>query len=421
MSKTPAILTTIVLAISARADDAASHRKPTSANQKVYLLVCPPDDNDWERISTKLPWPKRKRMEIERAQRFFKVVPRSQVDESLYFDTYGLRFYVGSKKDLEKLKRLPVEGDNRVTTQGGLVRVVFAWRYREVGLQPQRIPVHGEAGKKLGTRSMVFIQGGEYTRTGRFYTSHMVGNEYLRPHKGDKYRVRVSSFHIDKHKVTNEEYARFLNDGNPGYWNPSPYDETITRKVGQVSNLPDDARQVGNLPHTDGRFIVEPKKARWPVVWVNWYQAVGYAEWAGKRLPTEAEWEFAAAGSEGRKYPWGQEEPDATRVNRSGQPYIPVDALPASATPEGVVGLMSIAAEWCANYYSDSYYDKAPKSGVLIDPQGPSRGDPKMDYRRMFKGWCMARKSEFFECSKRHARPPLLSSSIGFRCVKSAE
>ena len=388
------------LAVAATGVTAQKQSNREDQNDKVYLLVCPADDNDWKLISTDIAWPKRKQMEIDRAGRFFKVVRRSEVDESLYLNTWGLRFYVGSQADLEKLKQIPTSSDDRITSQD-LVRTVFGWRHRynEPGLEPQRIPVRGEAGRKLGTKDMAFVKAGEFTRTGEFHTSHFVGGKYLRPHKGDKYRVRVASFYIDKYKVTNEDYARFLNDGNPGYAISSPHNEAITRDE-------------------EGRFVVNPRQARWPVIWLNWYQAAGYAEWAGKRLPTEAEWEFAATGSEGRKYPWGNEEPDETRVNRSEQPYIPVDSLSASATPEGVVGPMSMAAEWCADFYSDTYYDKAPKSGVMIDPQGPAKG---WENRRMFKGWCMAPKSEFFECSKRHARPPLLGSAIGFRCVKSAE
>ena len=390
-----------LLALVATQTQAQKQASPAKQNDKVYLLVCPEDDNDWKVIPTDIAWPKRSQMEIDRAARFFKLVKRSDVDESLYFDTWGLRFYVGGRDDIQKLRQLPESSDDRITSQS-LVRTVFGWRHRVVGLEPQRIPVRGEAGKTLGTRNMALIKGGEYTRTGQFYTSHMVGNQYLRPHKGDRYRVRVSSFYIDRFKVTNEDYARFLNDGNPGYAMPSPHNDAITQ-------------------NDDGRFVASPEKARCPVIWLNWYQAAGYAEWAGKRLPTEAEWEFAATGSEGRKYPWGNEEPDETRINyprRSGKIAVPVDSLPASATPEGVVGLMSMAAEWCADFYSDAYYDKAPRGGVQVDPQGPAKG---WENRRMFKGWCMAPDSRFFECSKRHARPPLLGSAIGFRCVKSAE
>jgi len=214
--------------------------------------------------------------------------------------------------------------------------------------------------------------------------------------------VRVSDFYIDKYKVTNDEYCRFLNYGNLEYWNSAPW-----------SNIKRDK---------DGRFFVDKDKARWPVIAVNWYQAGGYARWAGKRLPTEAEWEFAAAGPEGRTYPWGNEPPDKTRgYSLTSGDYTPVDAFPAAATRDGVVGLAGNAAEWCADFYSHDYYDKAPKDGLLIDPKGPATGNAAQGYPRMFKGFCQGRSPEFLTCNKRHARAPLLTAAIGFRCAKSAE
>jgi formylglycine-generating enzyme required for sulfatase activity len=206
---------------------------------------------------------------------------------------------------------------------------------------------------------------------------------------------------IDKYKVANEEYCRFLNDGNPGYWNSAPW-----------SNI-----QRG----PDGRFTVDADKAKWPVNAVNWYQAAGYAEWVGKRLPTEAEWEFAAGGREGRTYPWGNEPPDTTRASVYDEPYAPVDALPRGATPEGVFDLAGNAAEWCADFFDFPSYEKAPPGGFLIDPTGPATGSPELGYARMFKGFCHGarRDPEFLQCIKRHARAPLLTAAITVRCVKS--
>ena len=324
----------------------------------------------------------------------FKAVARDKIDSNLSVDMVGLRLYVDSPRSLKWIREW---APRRSTIAGRLGNELM---YKS-GIEPDPIPVRGEAGGKNGMHEMVLIKGGEYERSGAYWRSESVA---VYRHQGDKYRVRVSPFWIDKFKVTTADYVEFLNDGNPGYWTPW---------------------HVRIVKDEDGRFAVaDPKFSNWPVVEINWYQATGYAKWAGKRLPTEAEWEFAAAGSEGRKYPWGNEEPDKMRANatflaRRGP--LPAVALPAGATPDGVFGMAGNTAEWIADYYSEKYYATAPSGGVLDNPTGPTHGDPRHGYMRMFKGFCIAaNRPEFFTCTKRHARPPLLtaSSGIGFRCVK---
>lgn len=370
--------------------------KNIDRGQKVFLLDCPTDENVWKLPPKGLYWKTLHKMLDEKAGQLIKVADCDRVDQSLYLDIEGLRLYVSSRECLKTFSQLPAECSDRITS-GYLIRNLLGRRHAETGIEPERIPVRGSAGKKLGTTGMVLIEGGEYIRPGHYYTSQ---SAELGQRSGEKYRVRVSSFYVDKYKVTNEEYCRFLNDGNPGYWNSATW-----------SNINRNA---------DGQFSVDADKAKWPVIAVNWYQAVGYAEWAGKRLPTEAEWEFAAGGSEGRKYPWGNERPDETRGTFVGD-YMPVDAHPAGATPAGVFDLAGNCAEWCADFYDVAYYETAPPDGVMIDPQGPVEGNSQNGYRRMFKGFCRGPNTpEFFQCNKRHARPPLLTAAVGIRCVLSA-
>lgn len=371
----------------------------TPPKGKTYLLVCPADKEAWKLPPKGLPWQElHKRLDYQSAQ-LIKVECRCGIDPKLFIDTEGLHLYVESPACLQMIQNLPLESSDQVTLSS-LVRNLLLRRYSETGVEPERVPVRGQAGKQLGTQGMVFIKGGEYVRTGHYYTSQ---SAELGERRGQRYRVRVSSFWIDKYQVTNEDYCRFLNDGHPGYWNSAPW-----------SNIKRDQT---------GRFFVAKDKARWPVVAVNWYQANGYAEWAGKRLPTEAEWEFAAGGSEGRKYPWGQEAPDKTRgyFHRDKEGYAAVDAFPAGATPAGVVGMVGNAAEWAADFFDFDYYEKAPPGGLLIDPKGPLRGNPKNGFARMFKGMCQGRVAEFLTCSKRHGRAPLMTAAITIRCVKDAD
>jgi len=411
-------LGTNALPRSAVAFDGERQRKDVHPSRKVYLLDCPEDESVWKLPPKGLHWQKLHQILDEKARQLIKVADRAKVDQSLYLDIEGLRLHMSSRKCLKTFKELPAESSERITS-GYFIRNLLGRRYTETGIEPDRIPVRGSVGKMLGTSGMVLIDGGEYVRPGHYYTSQ---SAELGERHGEKYRVRVSSFHIDKYKVTNEEYCRFLNDGNPGYWNSATW-SNIKREVGQVSNLPiaqTPGRQVENPPHASNRFVVDAEKAKWPVIAVNWYQAVGYAEWAGKRLPTEAEWEFAAGGSEGRKYPWGNEKPDEPRGTFVGD-YMPVDAHPDGATPAGVFDLAGNCAEWCADFYDAAYYETAPPGGMMIDPHGPAEGNSRNGYRRMFKGFCRGPNTpEFFECNKRHARPPLLTAAIGFRCVRSA-
>jgi len=376
----------------------AETRRQHGSTQKVYLLDCPSDESVWQPPPGGLHWKTLHTLLDEKAGQLIKVADRDTVDPSLYVDMEGLRLHVSNRACRTAFEQLPLESGERITS-GYFIRNLLGRRYAETGIEPDRVPVTRQAGKKHGIEGMVLIQGGEYVRPGHYYTSQ---SAELGERRGEKYRVRVSSFYIDKYKVTNEQYCRFLNDGNPGYWNSAPW-----------SNIRRDA---------DGQFTFDSDKARWPVIAVNWYQAVGYAEWAGKRLPTEAEWEFAAGGSEGRKYPWGNEDPEETRASVYHEPYAAVDALPRGATPDGVFDLAGNAAEWCADFFDFPSYERAPPGGLLIDPRGPASGNPDHGYARMFKGFCQGARHhpEFLRCTKRHARAPLLTAAISFRCVKAA-
>ncbi|MDA0283689.1 MAG: SUMF1/EgtB/PvdO family nonheme iron enzyme [Planctomycetota bacterium] len=337
------------------------------------------------------------------------VVDRSKIKSDLYVDAAGLRLWVESPESRQRIQAMvsnPAVARNLVTNQMNVT-------LEENGVEPDTIPVRGKEGQLAGTEGMILIEGGEFTRTGEFWDSTGGGiSEDQKPSRGDRYQVRISSFHIDRFKVTNEDYCRFLNDGNAGY--RTPWNLRIGKSV---------------FGKDSGKFVPADRSlARNPVVLVNWYQAKGYAAWAGKRLPTEAEWEYAAGGKDGRKYPWGNEPPDETRADFPVQyPHtVSVDRFPESATPEGVCQMVGNSAEWVADYFDNSTYRKAPPGGVAIDPQGPENGflpDTWFKYRVMFKGWCKTNRAEYLTCTKRHGRGPFEDASAGvsFRCVRSLE
>lgn len=161
---------------------------------------------------------------------------------------------------------------------------------------------------------MVLVPAGEFI---------MGSDEYAR--ESPRRSVELDGFWIDRYPVTNEAYAAFLRasgDRAPCDW-PG-----------------------GGLP---------VERADHPVM-VGWNEAVAYATWAGKRLPTEAEWEKAARGTDGRRYPWGNEfsvEKALTWETSSltGQRTEPVTARPQGASPYGCEQMVGVVEEWCADWY----------------------------------------------------------------------
>ncbi len=172
---------------------------------------------------------------------------------------------------------------------------------------------------------MVLLEGGEFT---------MGRNDNRKPEEGPAHRVVVEPFFLDRTEVTNAQYKKFL-DENPTHPAPRRWRRNRTVPTGK-ENL--------------------------PVTGVTWEDATTFAKWAGKRLPSEEEWEFAARGGTGWLYPWGDQW-DAKNANagRQRRKLAPVSAFAAGATPHGIVDLIGNVWEW---------------TGSKCTPYPESRGNP---------------------------------------------
>jgi formylglycine-generating enzyme required for sulfatase activity len=201
------------------------------------------------------------------------------------------------------------------------------------------------------------------------------------------HRVRVSPFWLCRTEVTHEMYARF-------------------------------AAEAGHRPSnilSEERFA----QPRQPVVGIDWADAAAYARWAGGRLPTEAEWEFAARGTDGREFPWGSELPDPARAVYGldflkGQ-AAPVGSRPGDVSPFGILDLAGNVSEWCADW-AGPY--PAAVDQPLIDPQGPAAGTC-----RVRRGGCYYYAGAGLRACERYSSSPVPALSyrhIGFRYVLDA-
>ncbi len=203
------------------------------------------------------------------------------------------------------------------------------------------------------------------------------------------HEVFLSAFAIDRTEVTVAAYADCVADGVCS--SPHPMNPFGT----ECTDLPGD----------------------FPVTCVDWFQAREYCEWIGGQLPTEAQWEKAARGTDGRVYPWGNEVPTCTEVNMSGCEMpngpIAVASKPAGASPYGALDMAGNVFEWVADWYSASYYVESP----AMDPLGPDEGTEKYPRNAAFYYFGGAQRASFRGNTYDTPTPADGNMSVGFRCA----
>jgi formylglycine-generating enzyme required for sulfatase activity len=161
----------------------------------------------------------------------------------------------------------------------------------------------------------------------------------------------------------------------------------------------------------DGAWRFQLDKGDYPIVGVSWYGAKAYCEWTNRRLPTEAEWEYAARGTDGRRFPWGNEKIDCkyARYSGCGKSTVPVDDLPLGVSPFGIFNMAGNAAEWVNDRYTPDYYQTSPEQ----NPTGPNNG-----YNRVVRGGYWGDTYLALRTTRRDwAAADKHNNGIGFRCA----
>ena len=233
-----------------------------------------------------------------------------------------------------------------------------------------------------------------YISAGKFTMGSKDGRSSERP----VHTVYLKAYYMDKYEVTNGQYGAFMKatgKSAPKEWN-------------------------------DIRF----NESNQPVVGVSWYDAEAYCKWAGKRLPTEAEWEKAARGTDARVYPWGNDFDcgrgnfdDETKYDRETVPggagcdgYVeiaPVGRFPSGASPYRVHDMAGNAWEWVNDWYDRAYYARSPNK----NPTGPDSGK-----YRVLRGGSWNYGPDYVRAAFRgRSEPDYRDDLIGFRCVKDVE
>ncbi len=240
-----------------------------------------------------------------------------------------------------------------------------------------------------------------FFRAGRFFP--MGSKNWEKDAETDEkphHNVHLDAFYMDKYETTNAQYKEFI-DANPQW---------------QKNRIPKKYHDGDYLKHWNGNDY-PPDKGNHPVVYVSWYAAMAYAEWRGKRLPTEAEWERAARGTS--RMAWHTMDADTANYGENVGDTTPVGTYPPNAS--GLYDMAGNVWEWCLDEYNADFYATSPDHNPLA---GGTMDNILSDWTnvktvRVLRGGSWASNARFVRVSDRtRFTPKITNKARGFRCVK---
>ena len=260
------------------------------------------------------------------------------------------------------------------------------------------------ATKALGETGITLL----YVPAGEFWMGSAASDALSGANERPQHHIYLDGYWIGRTEVTNAQYARFIEAGGYSrreYWTDESWQWRESNGITAPANWDSSGRN----------------GAEYPVVGVSWYEAEAFARWADARLPTEAEWEKAARGTDGRIWPWGNAW-DGTRLNycdkkctyawkdyavNDGYEYIaPAGQYAAGASPYGALDMAGNVWEWAADWYDETYYLVSPER----NPVGPSAG-----FFRVLRGGSCFLDASIVRCAYRWwIRPDYRSYYLGF-------
>lgn len=255
------------------------------------------------------------------------------------------------------------------------------------GSKPGEVHVNSKDGAEIVTISAgEFLMGSTEKTVNRLIREFKsFGSDKAIEAEKPQHKVYLDAYRICKHEVTIGQYKRFCAETH--------------------REMPDNMAYEWSDPHY---------KDSMPISYVRWEDADTYARWAGGRLPTEAEWEKAARGTDGREYSWGNKYEQALTGHPAGDQ--PVGSIPKNASPYGCMDMCGSLGEWCSDWYSADYYKKSPAK----NPQGPGSGKKRLVRTTVT---CFTGEDLRYRCAFRGIGddPNDGGDSFGFRYVLSAE